>query len=662
MRGAARRGGGSPSGTPSLLERLLEHLQREVSGERALEAVRAITKHHRVQASPGLDAASDWMAATCESAGLEVQVEHVAGDGRTRCLGHLMPQGWECTRAVARLRDGERRRTLCDYADAPLSLILRSTPAQGRFEIVNVDGADDEAAYDGRDVRGKVVLTDRDVHRVHELAVVERGAAGLLSWGRRLVPPVRVEGTDPDALAYTSFWWNEREPRGWGFVISPREAWALRERLADGARLELEAEIEARAFDTRIPLVSALQKGPRRGPEVVIVSHLCHPQPSANDNASGAAANLEAARALVTVLARQRPRHRIRHLWMPEFTGTYAWLAAREVRREPPPLAALNLDMVGEDQAQCGSTFLIEYAPCWAGSFAEALAGAVRERAVERWPLFGAGAALPALRMAEVSYSGGSDHTAFQDPAVGVPCPMLIQWPDRFYHSSYDTPDRCDPASLALAARCAAGYAGFVAAAGPPEWSWLAREVGLRSRRRLLVFVSEKDGARLVEAERLRADSALSGIERRGGAAAVRARVRRERQALRWFWKREIAPALGRAATARAVRSKGRPGGPLRIPVRAIGAPLHYQRWILPGWERLDAATRARWRAAEGGAGSLSAVHELAWSLADGHRTLAEIARLVWLETGRLAGGDLTRFFGWTTALGLSSWRTRGRA
>jgi hypothetical protein len=48
--------------------------------------------------------------------------------------------------------------------------------------------------------------------------------------------------------------------------------------------------------------------------------------------------------------------------------------------------------------------------------------------------------------------------------------------------------------------------------------------------------------------------------------------------------------------------------------------------------------------------------------LADGHRTLAEIARLVWLETGRLAGGDLTRFFGWTTALGLSSWRTRGRA
>jgi hypothetical protein len=239
---------------------------------------------------------------------------------------------------------------------------------------------------------------------------------------------------------------------------------------------------------------------------------------------------------------------------------------------------------------------------------------------------------------------------------------MLIQWPDRFYHSSYDTPDRCDPASLALAARCAAGYAGFAAAAGPPEWSWLAREVGLRSRRRLLEFVSEKESARLVEAERLRADGALSGIERRGGAAAVRARVRRERRTLRSFWKREIAPALGRAASVRPARTKRRAAGRLRVPVRAIGAPLHYQRWILPGWARLDPATRARWRAAESGAGSLAAVHELAWSLADGRRTLAEIARLVWLESGRLAGAELTRFFGWTAALGLSSWRTRGRA
>ena len=54
-------------------------------------------------------------------------------------------------------------------------------------------------------------------------------------------------------------------------------------------------------------------------------------------------------------------------------------------------------------------------------------------------------------RLADVPASGGSDHALWLDPSVGVPCPMLIQWPDRYYHTDHDTPDRCDPDSLALA-------------------------------------------------------------------------------------------------------------------------------------------------------------------------------------------------------------------
>ena len=655
--GAARRQRARPSDAPDALAQLVGSLAGEISGARALEAVRAITRFHRIQASPGLDEASDWIAGECERSGLRVEIEHVAGDGRTRCLGHLMPQGWECTRAVATLRDGERRRTLCDFAEVPLSVIQRSTPASGRFELVSVEGADEAGAYDAADVRGRVVLTDGDVHRAHELAVVGRGAAGLLSFGRRLVPPARVEDTDVDSIAYTSFWWNEDEPRGWGFAISPREGRALRQRLKDGVRLELEVELESRAFDTRIPLVSAFSAGPARGPEITVVSHLCHPRPSANDNASGAAANLEAARALRQVLGR-RPRRRIRHLWMPEFTGTYAWLALRAGRREPPPMAALNLDMVGEDQAQCGSTFLIEYAPCWSGSFAEALAAAVRERAVTRWPLFGQGVTMPGMRMAEVGYSGGSDHTAFQDPAIGVPCPMLIQWPDRFYHSSYDTPDRCDPESLALAARCAAGYAGFLATAGPREWGWLARDVAWRSRRRLLDAVGGRDAPRLAEAEALRAEGALESIVARERSASLRRQAGAERRALRSFLRREITPALGRAP--RPPRPSA--AGARRVPVRRSGAPLHHQRWILPGWERLDSATRAAWREAEGSGSGFAPVFELAWGLADGRRTVAAIARLVWLETGRDVAPEIDRFFGWTARLGLSGWSGQGRA
>src|SRR5262249_39871546 len=151
------------------------------------------------------------------------------GDGRTRQLGQLMPEGWECTGARATCVEGARRELLCDYEAAKLSLVLRSAAARGHHPIVVLHDGSEDAHYQGVDVRGAVVLTDGAAQRVHQLAVVERGAAGLLCDGRRLVPPIRDRFTDPDALAYTSFWWESDAARGWGFVISPRTGARLRE-------------------------------------------------------------------------------------------------------------------------------------------------------------------------------------------------------------------------------------------------------------------------------------------------------------------------------------------------------------------------------------------------------------------------------------------------
>src|SRR5439155_1242169 len=122
-------------------------------------------------------------------------------------------------------------------------------------------------------------------------------------------------------------------------------------------------------------------------------------------------------------------------------------------------VAGVNLDMVGESQELCGSTFLIEHPPCFAASFAEELLGRIRAEAVDWVRSYSGPGHYSLVRMAEVPYSGGSDHAVLNDPQVFVPCPMLIQWPDRFYHSSHDTPDKTDPRSLELAVRCAATYA-----------------------------------------------------------------------------------------------------------------------------------------------------------------------------------------------------------
>ncbi len=628
---------------------LLDQVRSVASGERALASVRELARFHRVQASPGYDDAVQWLLGQLRAIGIEPEIEPVPGDGVTRYLGELMPEGWHCARARATLIEGGAGRVVCDYDTCRLSLVLRSAPARGRFPIVVLEDGTEDADYDGIDVRGAVVLTRGSAYRVHTLAVVERGAAGILCDGRRLFPPVRGADTDPDQVAYTSFWWSGDEPRGWGFVLSPREGAELRARIAAGARPELEVEIDSRRFPTTIPIVTARLGGAAER-DVLVISHLCHPEPSANDNASGVAAALETARVLATLHAQGawRPRGGVRFVWMPELTGTCAWLA-RDPARAHRLIAGINLDMVGQDQDACGSTLLLEHPPCYMASFAEDLLARIRTEAVE-WVTDYSGAGHYSLtRMAEVPYSGGSDHAVLIDPAVGVPTPMLIQWPDRYYHSSHDTPDHTDPRSLALAVRSAATYAGHLAALSDEDRAALARSVERGARARVLRALDAPNPAWAVARAAHAGERALASLATLGEPAA---RLDAARVVLRAFVARETEPLIPPDAPWPAGNDPRR----AKIPRRAIPAPLGMLRHLAPGWDTTPRAEREAIRALERAAPMASTLFELAWYACDGSRTIDEIARLVWLETGVDAGEAITGFFEWTARRGGSHW------
>jgi hypothetical protein len=646
-----------------MFEQLLETIRREVAGARALDSVRSLASFHRVQSSPGYVQASEWMAARLREAGLEPEVEHAPGDGRTRALGILQPRGWTCEHARAELVAGGRREPLCDYASEKLSLVLRSAPARGRFPLIAVDDGTDPRHYQGIDVRGRVVLTRGAVHRVHALAVIERGAAGLLSDGRRLLPPVRSDADVRDALPYTSFWWAPETPRGWGFVVTPERGADLRARLGAGEALEIDLAIESREYEAEVPLLSASLPGAGKE-EVLIVAHLCHPQPSANDNASGAAALLETARVL-GVLHRNLGGHAwkrgVRFLWVPELTGTAAWFA-RDRERARRTVAALNLDMVGQDQAQCGSTMHIEHPPCFTASFAEIVLARIRHEAQDWVHSYSGAGHYSMVRMAEIPYGGGSDHVVLLDPTVGVPCPMLIQWPDRFYHSSHDTPDRCDPASLALAVRCAATYAGFLAALDDASARGLLDVVARDAKRRFLESVDAPEPARSRLRARTRGRRAIESLSRllddppRVAAAVALFEGFCEREG-----ERRDAPAPREAPDG--VRAQATAGA--RCPRRLVAGPLEFHAHLFPGHASLGGEEREQLHAflarVPGGRVTL----DIAWAACDGRRSIDEIAHLTWLETGtRLSISDegegssapLFEFFRWTDRLGLTSW------
>ncbi len=608
---------------------LLTAVRAEASGARALETIRALGHFHRIQASPGYDAAAAWMADAIVDAGLEPVIERVPGDGRTRALGILLPRGWVLEHGHASLRAAGGRELLCDAEAEPLAVIQRSAPLAGVFPLVAVPAGGGTAAdYAGVDVRGKIVLTDAPVHAVLAHAVIERGAAGILTYGRRLFPPVRAAHDDEDALPYTSFWWTPAMPRGAGFVVSPATGRRLAAQLAAGQALELEADLASREYDTRIPLLSASIPG-RGAEEILLLAHLCHPQPGANDNASGAAALLEAARVL-EALRRSgawTPGERgVRFLWMPELCGTAAWLGL-DRERARRTVAALNLDMVGADQMQCGSTLLVEDPPCFNASFAEALLRAIRRDAQDWITSYAGPGHFSMMRLGEVPYGGGSDHAVLGDPLVGVPCPMLIQWPDRYYHSSHDTPDRCDPDSLALAVRCAATYAGALAAldaGGVPD---LVERVGRDARRRVLEAAGRDAAPHGVTRAMVAGRAALASLAR---LADEPARIAAALARFDEFCAAEGAPPP--PPPPRGLRAEATPAAACFR--RRVAGPLEFLNHLLPGYDALDAEARPGLDALIAGLPGGRATLDVAWAAADGRRNLEEVAAAVRVETG----------------------------
>jgi hypothetical protein len=488
-----------------------EQIWQAYSGEAAWQMVVDLCRFHRIQASPGYRRAAQLLHQRLVEEGLEAEIVSLPADEKTQFWAWPSFMEWDCSEATLHLVEPENAaraglsKVLADFRANPISLIQRSAPFEGEAKVVLLQDGEEEDDYAGLEVAGRVVLTRGDLRRVWELAVVKRGAVGILFDGMRPVDPVRPAGDLADVRQYTSFWWLPGDVKCFGFVLTPRQGNVLR-RLLKGENqpkgtaqtVRIRAHVVSRLYDGAMEVVSTTIPG-QSDKEIVVVAHLCHPRPSANDNASGAAAAWEAARTLHSLVDGGKlpvPRRTIRFLWVPEMNGMVAYLANREtdLRRM---VAGINLDMVGEDQDQTGSSWLLERPPEAAASFAPDLLAWLRDQMPSLPGIAGVSPShtgmgeYPLYRQAEVSFSGGSDHVLLSDPSVGVPTPMLIQWPDRFYHTAADTPDRTDPLSLARSGVLAAAYAYWLSSAGSPEATWLGYEMVARFKARLARMTQE---------------------------------------------------------------------------------------------------------------------------------------------------------------------------
>lgn len=489
-------------------ETVLRSIAEETSGEGAKRTVDQITLYHRTRASGPFRAAAEHIRDQLRGEGYaEARIREYPADGTTMFGTQKSRLAWEAESAELWETDaeGKRLRRLADWASIPLSLAQDSVTGEARTQLIDVGEGTTEADYAGRDVRGRLVLTDSQPQAIVGLAVGKLGAAGIVSY----------------APNQRSAWWKEDASLvRWGhlpsfpeageetfaFMISLAEARALQQRMAAGETIHLDARVRATRRVGVYSLVEAVLPGSDpavSAEQIVLTCHLDHPRPGANDNASGCAAILEVARTLKRLVDQGRvpaPRRSIRFVFPAEIEGSLIYLNAH------PELAAriranLHMDMVGGD-AQTRAVYRISTGPFSLPSFMPELGAALAEFVNTHSLAYAStGTANPFALVAPEGDKGplqaeveglsmGSDHDVFREGSWRIPGLYLHDWPDRYIHTHADTVARIDPTKLKRSAFIGAVAAFYLADFGEedvPALLALIEQGSLRRASELLV-------------------------------------------------------------------------------------------------------------------------------------------------------------------------------
>ena len=504
--------------SPFVDEKTERALVNEISGDRAFEHMRLTTQWHKPSGSEGFFAVARYVETNAKEAGLEdVAWINQVNDSPS----------WTCRRAEAWLLEGSgtgaKETKLGSFAEVATSIADYSRPVDVTAELEDVGAGDRGADYDGKSVRGKVVLAYGSPMAVMEQAVWKRGAAGILAWSSTRLNPL---ADAPDQIAWQRV--PEKDgPNGekttFAFILSARDGKALSDRLkGEAARRIFASGEEAAAPPLRVHIVvdsatlpekkSAMVEARIRGtdpslPEVVLTSHLQEEKFSANDNQSGVVNMLEIGRALTRLIAEgkiPRPRRGIRFWWCDEIRSEYRYFADHP-GAEKKILADLNEDMVGAKQSVGGRIQYMARTPWSRPSYLSDVEESILDMVVAgnnaHLPAWQAGSIPPGIPFSKpiyshlgtrepyhakaVPYYDSTDHLVFNESWVGVPGTSLTNWPDENIHSSGDDLWQIDATQLKRNAFVVAATAVWLANAGPADAERLARFVAARGLERI---------------------------------------------------------------------------------------------------------------------------------------------------------------------------------
>jgi aminopeptidase YwaD len=487
-----------------------------LSGQAAFATTNYVQQFYRDPASRGFDASIDSVAHLLAAAGY-----------RPEGVGYLPEQGPPAaSRLTYRIESRPSRGLVWSPLDASITLAGHSTPLEqwstnhnmlptnswstpaGGLDAQVVDvGAGTDAELERAGVRGKIVYSEMPAaaprgtgRNAGSLGLVQRaaarGAVGALI-GQRL-PAYNQQEKNRTAIRFTGIPYDTAARIPTAFV-----SLAARDTLNAALRLgPVRAHIvTSTVFENRPQRTLIAEIHGAVAPEERFVYSAHVQEPGANDNATGVALLAEMARSAAVMLkaGQINPGRTITMLWGVEIEQTREFIEADSARRKGIKWG-MSLDMVGENTALTGGSFLIEKMPdpskIWVrGEDQHTEWGAgqamtardiwpywyndfVKQRCIDESNATGGGWVVKAN-----PYEGGSDHSPFLD--ARIPGVLLWHFTDQHYHDDLDRIGMVSAAELEHVGNCALATSLILTAANHPEYArtTLTELAGIAERR-----------------------------------------------------------------------------------------------------------------------------------------------------------------------------------
>lgn len=488
---------------PFLSESDYTWLVNEISGDAAYEHLRYLTQFHKPRGgAPGLMKVAEYVEQKAREAGLE-DVRLIKQKSNTTPWSSQYGEVWLTRPSVKLIASTQQTQLhLADFS--------RTTHVAG--DLVNVGRGTREADYEGKKVKGKIVLAYGPVGTVMNEAVWKRGGLGILYYPDPAVPDYPANAlSHPDQVHWTSIPFQssdeEKKPGTFAFSLSARQGVELSNLLNSGKPVGVKVDIESEFGEEKWQvMVEGFIKGREIiNQDIVLTAHLQEEKFSANDDGSGCANVLEIARALKRLIDQgkiERPRRNIRFWWVTEISSERQFFADHpEAYRSM--LANINQDMVGANQGQdLLRVQNMTQVPFSRFHFLNDVAERVMEFTMEsnkgNLAVLQAGNAFPYPRPilshlgtrhrfnAEIiPFHNNTDHMTFNEAPIGVPAITFTNWPDNYIHSSDDDLWNIDRTQLQRNAFTVAAIGYVLAQAGSRNFNAIASEVAGKAVKRI---------------------------------------------------------------------------------------------------------------------------------------------------------------------------------